>query len=102
MKVILLGAGHIGWAIAEMLIDSGDYDVMVADRDPKALFEVAALGAKTEVVSQSCTSGSTRNSRENLAVRSTAIRAQASAAATTVAGLFHPRRRISAGIISRF
>lgn len=31
MNVLLLGAGNIGGAIARMLLDSGDYDVTVAD-----------------------------------------------------------------------
>ena len=53
MKVILLGAGHIGWAIAELLHDSGDYDVTVADRDAIALAKVARLGVATEVVDSS-------------------------------------------------
>ncbi len=50
MKVILLGAGHIGWAIAALLHDTGDYAVTVADRNPAALAKVAQLGVATEVV----------------------------------------------------
>lgn len=36
-RVILLGAGNIGQAIAHLLSASGDYDVAVADRDARAL-----------------------------------------------------------------
>jgi saccharopine dehydrogenase-like NADP-dependent oxidoreductase len=53
MKIILLGAGHIGWAIAALLHDSGDYQVTVADRDAAALARVAQLGVATEVVDSS-------------------------------------------------
>ncbi|HKU39297.1 MAG TPA: saccharopine dehydrogenase NADP-binding domain-containing protein [Polyangiales bacterium] len=36
-KVLLLGAGNIGVAIAELLTRSGDYEVTVADRDQQRL-----------------------------------------------------------------
>jgi len=36
-RVLLLGAGKIGRTIARLLTDSGDYEVLVADADPKAL-----------------------------------------------------------------
>ena len=36
-RVLLLGSGKIGRMIAKFLADSGDYDVLVADRDPAAL-----------------------------------------------------------------
>jgi saccharopine dehydrogenase-like NADP-dependent oxidoreductase len=36
-KVLLLGAGNIGVAIAELLKRTGDYEVTVADRDEKRL-----------------------------------------------------------------
>ena len=49
MKVILLGAGHIGWAIAQWLHESGDYEVTVADCDRNALEKVAVTGVRTEV-----------------------------------------------------
>jgi saccharopine dehydrogenase-like NADP-dependent oxidoreductase len=44
-----LGAGHIGFAIALLLQQTGDYDVLVVDRDPARLAEVAALGVATRV-----------------------------------------------------
>jgi saccharopine dehydrogenase-like NADP-dependent oxidoreductase len=36
-KVFLLGAGKIGRMIARLLVDSGDYDVVVGDSNPTAL-----------------------------------------------------------------
>ncbi|MCA9052405.1 MAG: saccharopine dehydrogenase NADP-binding domain-containing protein [Planctomycetaceae bacterium] len=36
-KVLLLGAGKIGRMIARLLVDSGDYDLLVADASPEAL-----------------------------------------------------------------
>ncbi len=36
-KVLLLGAGKIGRMIAKSLYNSGDYDVVVGDSDPRAL-----------------------------------------------------------------
>jgi saccharopine dehydrogenase-like NADP-dependent oxidoreductase len=50
MRIILLGAGHIGGAIATLLHDSGDYQVTVADREAAALAKVAETGIATEVV----------------------------------------------------
>src|SRR5205814_1892676 len=35
--ILLLGAGHIGTAIAKLLKNSGDYDVCIGDRDEAAL-----------------------------------------------------------------
>jgi saccharopine dehydrogenase-like NADP-dependent oxidoreductase len=37
MRIVLLGAGHIGQTIARLLADSGDYDVTVLDRSRAAL-----------------------------------------------------------------
>lgn len=37
MRITLLGAGHIGQTIATWLVESGDYQVTVLDRDAKAL-----------------------------------------------------------------
>jgi saccharopine dehydrogenase-like NADP-dependent oxidoreductase len=37
MKIALLGAGHIGQTIAQLLTDSGDYEVTVIDRSAPAL-----------------------------------------------------------------
>ena len=45
--VSILGAGHIGFAMALLLQQAGNYDILVADRDPVRLAEVAALGVAT-------------------------------------------------------
>lgn len=47
--VTLLGAGHIGFAMALLLQHAGDYDILVVDRDPVRLGEVAALGVATQL-----------------------------------------------------
>ncbi|GAA4421447.1 saccharopine dehydrogenase family protein [Acidovorax lacteus] len=44
LPITILGAGHIGLAMALMLQPSGDYTVRVADRDPARVAELAALG----------------------------------------------------------
>ncbi|RZJ55046.1 MAG: saccharopine dehydrogenase family protein, partial [Acidovorax sp.] len=49
LAVTILGAGHIGFAMALLLQQSGDYDIEVADRDPVRLAEVAALGIATRL-----------------------------------------------------
>ena len=36
-KIVVVGAGKIGSTIAEMLADTGDYDVTVVDRSPTQL-----------------------------------------------------------------
>ena len=41
MKIVLLGAGHIGQTIARLLAGSGDYAVTVVDRDAAALQRLA-------------------------------------------------------------
>ena len=43
MKLLLMGAGRVGQAIAEMLAGTGDYQLVVADSDEKALDAVAGL-----------------------------------------------------------
>lgn len=48
--VTILGAGHIGFAIALLLQQTGDYDLLVVDRDPGPLSKVAALGVATRLV----------------------------------------------------
>ncbi len=48
-RVLLLGAGKIGRTIARLLIDSGDYEVRVADADQEAL---RRLSKSTKVASQ--------------------------------------------------
>ena len=42
-RVLLLGAGKIGRAIASLLHRCGDYDVLVADTDPQALGKLADM-----------------------------------------------------------
>ena len=49
MRVVLLGAGHIGQSIARLLHATGDYEVMVADRSAAALQHTATLGVATRV-----------------------------------------------------
>ncbi|MFO1402248.1 MAG: saccharopine dehydrogenase NADP-binding domain-containing protein [Steroidobacteraceae bacterium] len=49
MRVVLLGAGHIGQTIARLLHATGDYQVMVADRSEAALRHIAGLGVATRV-----------------------------------------------------
>ena len=50
MKIILLGAGHIGQAIARLLSTSGDYTLTVADRDTQALHSLQDLPLRTSTV----------------------------------------------------
>ena len=45
--ITILGAGHIGFAMALLLSRSGDYDVLVADRDVARLDAVDVLGVAT-------------------------------------------------------
>ena len=47
--ITILGAGHIGFAMALLLQQAGDYDLLVVDRDPARLAEVAALGVSTQL-----------------------------------------------------
>ncbi len=47
MNVLLLGAGHIGYTIAQLLNNTGDYKVVVADRDRSSLGAIAELGIAT-------------------------------------------------------
>jgi saccharopine dehydrogenase-like NADP-dependent oxidoreductase len=47
MKIVLLGAGHIGQTIARLLHSSGDYRVTVVDRHTPALAALAAEGITT-------------------------------------------------------
>jgi saccharopine dehydrogenase-like NADP-dependent oxidoreductase len=47
-RVLLLGAGKIGRMIARLLVDAGDYDVLVGDSSPEALELIARrIGVKT-------------------------------------------------------
>ena len=43
-KVLIVGAGNIGAMIGSLLKSSGDYQVRVADHDPRALAKVSKLG----------------------------------------------------------
>ncbi len=53
--VTILGAGHIGFAMALLLQQAGDYDILVVDRDPARLAEVAALGVSTQLATDDAT-----------------------------------------------
>lgn len=53
MRVVLLGAGHIGQTIASLLSASGDYQVKVVDRSAAALQALSHLPVDTEVVDTS-------------------------------------------------
>ena len=46
-SILIVGAGKIGATIADMLHDTGDYAVTVADRSAEALRAVAARGGAT-------------------------------------------------------
>lgn len=50
MRVVLLGAGHIGQTIASLLSASGDYQVKVVDRSAAALQALRHVSVDTEVV----------------------------------------------------
>ncbi|EJL85078.1 saccharopine dehydrogenase-like oxidoreductase [Herbaspirillum sp. CF444] len=50
MKIVLLGTGHIGHAIARLLHAGGDYDIIAADRDAHALAAIEALGVRTALI----------------------------------------------------
>ncbi len=49
MRVVLLGAGHIGQTIARLLSDSGDYDVTVVDRSEAALKRIGGGRVRSAV-----------------------------------------------------
>jgi len=48
-RVLLLGAGNIGLAITALLDETGDFDLLVGDRDAKALSTIPE-GVKTRIV----------------------------------------------------
>lgn len=48
--ITILGAGHIGFAMAVLLRRVGDYEILVADRDSTRLKPLAALGLDVMVV----------------------------------------------------
>ncbi len=49
MRIVLLGAGHIGQTIAGLLSRSGDYRVTVVDRSETALRKLDGVPVETEV-----------------------------------------------------
>ncbi len=49
-KILLLGAGKIGAAAVELLCGSGDYDVLVADRDEASLEEAGRHASARAVI----------------------------------------------------
>ncbi len=50
MKIVLLGAGHIGHTIAHLLVQSGDYTLTVADQSRESLDKLAHLNIQSVVV----------------------------------------------------
>lgn len=48
--ITILGAGQIGFAMAVLLKQAGGYSVLVADRDPRRLKSLAALGFEVMAV----------------------------------------------------
>jgi len=53
MRVVLMGAGHIGQVIARLLCTSGSYQVKVVDCNPAALVLLKGLDVQTETVDTS-------------------------------------------------
>ena len=49
MRVVLLGAGHIGHTIARLLSESGDFEVSVVDQSEQALARLADADVRTHV-----------------------------------------------------
>ncbi|HSW03028.1 saccharopine dehydrogenase family protein [Aquabacterium sp.] len=50
MRIALLGAGHIGQTIAQLLGGSGDYQVTVVDKNPATLARISGRGISTQTV----------------------------------------------------
>ncbi|CAN5384665.1 saccharopine dehydrogenase NADP-binding domain-containing protein [soil metagenome] len=50
MKIAVLGAGHIGQAIVRLLVPTGDYQVLVVDRDSSTLLPLQAIGAGVRAI----------------------------------------------------
>ncbi len=50
MKILLLGAGHIGQTIARLLSESGDFTLTVADRSAEALQALRPLSLASHVL----------------------------------------------------
>jgi len=53
MRVVLMGAGHIGQVIARLLCTSGSYQVKVVDCNPAALVLLKEMDVQTETVDTS-------------------------------------------------
>jgi len=49
MNVLILGAGAIGTTIAQMLMGTGDYDVVIADQDAASLKRLPSAVASLEI-----------------------------------------------------
>ena len=49
MNVLILGAGSVGATIAQMLHGSGDYDVLIGDRDDQSLARLPAALTKMQI-----------------------------------------------------
>ena len=50
MRIVLLGAGHVGQAVARLLVESGDYQVTVVDRSEQTLRQLAAMKIATQAL----------------------------------------------------
>ena len=53
MRVVLMGAGHIGQTIATLLSDTSDFKVKVVDRSVQALHPLAHLSIETALIDTS-------------------------------------------------
>jgi saccharopine dehydrogenase-like NADP-dependent oxidoreductase len=71
-RVLLLGAGKIGRAIASFLHAAGDYDLLVADADPAALEQLTGI---VPVPTQICDAGDERQLRDLLKERDSVLSA---------------------------
>ena len=71
-RLLLLGAGKIGSAIAKFLSHTGDYDVLVGDTDPRALDRLSK-SCRVETVKLDVTSQT--DLRKAMAGRQTVISA---------------------------
>ncbi len=81
-RVLLLGAGKIGRAIADFLQSSGDYDLLVADSEPAAL---AKLSEIVPVQTAVCDAGNETQLRQLMGDRDSVISALAFSANPLVA-----------------
>ncbi|MGL4232311.1 MAG: saccharopine dehydrogenase NADP-binding domain-containing protein, partial [Casimicrobium sp.] len=50
MKIALLGAGHIGHTISHLLVNSGDYQVTVADQSSTSLDKLKHLKVERTLI----------------------------------------------------